>query len=89
MYVFIVFQYNIAYFSCPFEYEMEYSNPTEQPGEVCTCTYAFSHVHSHTYSHTESLPKMPRVLLEVSSLDYWDRHRVEGYGYMDIPDRPG
>ena len=36
-----------------------------------------------------SLPKWPRVLLEVASLDYWDRHRVEGYGYMDLPQAPG
>jgi len=29
------------------------------------------------------------VLLEVSSLDYWDRHRIEGYGFADLPCQPG
>ena len=39
--------------------------------------------------YTDCLPKWPRVLLEVSSLDYWDRHRIEGYGFVDLPCRPG
>jgi hypothetical protein len=38
---------------------------------------------------TDSLPKWPRILLEVASLDYWDRHRVEGYAYVDLPSNPG
>ena len=33
--------------------------------------------------------KCPRVLVEIASLDTWDQHWVEGYGYFDLPDRPG
>ena len=43
----------------------------------------------HVLLCTDCLPKWPRVLLEVSSLDYWDRHRIEGYGFVDLPCRPG
>ena len=39
---------------------------------------------------SDHLPKCPRLLIEVSSLDYWERHRVEGYGgYIDLPSKPG
>ena len=37
----------------------------------------------------DSLPKWPRILVEVASQDFWDRHRMEGYGYLDLPTRPG
>lgn len=38
---------------------------------------------------SDALPTWPRILLEVLSLDSWDRHRAEGYGYTDLPNRPG
>ena len=38
---------------------------------------------------TDELPKWPRVLIQVASLDYWDRHRVEGCGFLDLPNTPG
>ena len=50
----------------------------------CRCIYW----HTETMS-SDQLPKWPRVLVEISSQDYWDRHRVEGYGYLDIPRKSG
>ena len=44
---------------------------------------------SHYTLLTGALPKWPRVLLEVASLDHWERHRVEGYGYADLPSTAG
>ena len=29
------------------------------------------------------------MYFEVNSLDYWDRHRIEGYGYLILPRNPG
>lgn len=37
----------------------------------------------------DELPKWPRILIQVASFDYWERHRVEGYGYLDLPNTPG
>ena len=32
---------------------------------------------------------MPTIYFQVNSLDYWERHRVEGYGMLKIPTDPG
>lgn len=89
-------QYNIAHFSCPFEFELEYNNPTLSPGGYSDLLHFNITIHYSEYIDqlnvvlcTDCLPKWPRVLLEVSSLDYWDRHRIEGYGFVDLPCRPG
>ncbi|KAJ8266563.1 hypothetical protein GJAV_G00131920 [Gymnothorax javanicus] len=37
----------------------------------------------------ESLPQWPVLYFEVLSLDFWQRHRAEGYGYIVIPATPG
>eukprot|EP00742_Colponemidia_sp_Colp-10_P007445 GILJ01008017.1.p1 GENE.GILJ01008017.1~~GILJ01008017.1.p1 ORF type:complete len:482 (+),score=52.76 GILJ01008017.1:268-1713(+) len=31
----------------------------------------------------------PKVFLHVHSCDMWDRHRLEGYGFVDVPNTPG
>ena len=31
----------------------------------------------------------PQLVFEVSSVDKWQRHRVEGYGFADLPRNPG
>nr|XP_023675277.1 Meckel syndrome type 1 protein [Paramormyrops kingsleyae] len=36
-----------------------------------------------------SLPEWPVLYFEVLSLDSWQRHRTEGYGYLVIPASPG
>nr|XP_048679881.1 Meckel syndrome type 1 protein isoform X3 [Caretta caretta] len=36
-----------------------------------------------------SLPQWPVIYFEVLSLDYWQRHRVEGYGSVVLPAAPG
>ena len=37
----------------------------------------------------DDLAHWPCVLMEVCSLDSWDRHRVEGYGHLPLPSSPG
>ena len=34
-------------------------------------------------------PHMPEVYLQVISLDFWERHRTEGYGRLVLPQRSG
>ena len=40
-------------------------------------------------SITETMPKLPLMYIEVSSVDSWERYRLEGYGYTAIPATPG
>lgn len=44
---------------------------------------------AYTFMFADHFPKWPRLLIEVSSLDYWDRHRIEGYGHIDLSSVPG
>jgi len=37
----------------------------------------------------DALPCWPRMYLEVSSLDSWQRYRTEGYGCLVLPQCPG
>ncbi|KAG5284595.1 hypothetical protein AALO_G00028410 [Alosa alosa] len=37
----------------------------------------------------DSQPKWPVLYFKVLSLDYWQRYRTEGYGYLVIPSAPG
>uniref|UniRef100_A0A8C1PYD0 MKS transition zone complex subunit 1 n=1 Tax=Cyprinus carpio TaxID=7962 RepID=A0A8C1PYD0_CYPCA len=61
-----------------------------------------SKVQSHTYTfimfstffHKEdesdgSLPQWPVLYFKVLSLDFWQRYRTEGYGFLVIPSTPG
>ncbi|KAJ7308956.1 hypothetical protein JRQ81_008236 [Phrynocephalus forsythii] len=36
-----------------------------------------------------SFPSWPVLYFEVLSLDFWQRYRVEGYGFMELPSGPG
>lgn len=36
-----------------------------------------------------SMIRWPRIYMCVSSVDSWQRHRAEGYGYVDVPCFPG
>lgn len=38
---------------------------------------------------TESMPRWPILLVEVLSLDSWQRFRTEGYGSLSLPSAPG
>ncbi len=31
----------------------------------------------------------PYILFQVNSKDSWNRHRIEGYGYLRMPAQPG
>jgi hypothetical protein len=35
------------------------------------------------------LPHFPTIMIEVLSLDTWNRFRTEGYTYLTIPGQPG
>ncbi|XP_030648832.1 tectonic-like complex member MKS1 isoform X2 [Chanos chanos] len=37
----------------------------------------------------ESLPQWPVLYFKVLSLDFWQRYRTEGYGYLVLPSSPG
>ncbi|XP_055056892.2 tectonic-like complex member MKS1 [Misgurnus anguillicaudatus] len=37
----------------------------------------------------ESLPQWPVLYFKVLSLDFWQRYRTEGYGFLVIPSTPG
>ena len=37
----------------------------------------------------ELVLEQPTLFFEVSSIDSWDRHRIEGYGYWKFPWKPG
>ncbi|KAL7834455.1 hypothetical protein SRHO_G00287020 [Serrasalmus rhombeus] len=37
----------------------------------------------------DSLPQWPVLYFKVLSLDFWQRYRTEGYGYLVIPSTPG
>ena len=37
----------------------------------------------------EVMPRWPQLLVEVVSVDYWARCRVEGYGHTVLPAHPG
>ncbi|XP_075052756.1 tectonic-like complex member MKS1 [Mixophyes fleayi] len=38
---------------------------------------------------SEDVPQWPVLYFEVLSLDFWQRYRVEGYGYVVLPQTPG
>ena len=37
----------------------------------------------------EAMNKRPYIILQVNSVDSWNRHRIEGYGFLRIPEQPG
>ena len=41
------------------------------------------------FAVVDTLPQWPQIYFEVASLDSWQRHRVEGYGYLSVPTTPG
>ena len=40
-------------------------------------------------ANKELIPKWPQLLVEVVSVDYWSRYRIEGYGHTALPTDPG
>lgn len=40
-------------------------------------------------SLADSLPQWPVLYFEVLSLDFWQRYRIEGYGFVTLPATPG
>ena len=51
--------------------------------------FEFQLLYGWCKENPEDLIKWPTLYLEVYSLDSWQRHRVEGYGYCQIPDVAG
>ncbi|XP_059402535.1 tectonic-like complex member MKS1 [Carassius carassius] len=59
--------------------------------DVAFFSYPFSF---ETFFHKEdesdgSLPQWPVLYFKVLSLDFWQRYRTEGYGFLVIPSMPG
>ncbi|RXN17527.1 Meckel syndrome type 1 [Labeo rohita] len=59
--------------------------------DVAFFSYPFSF---ETFFHKEdesdgSLPQWPVLYFKVLSLDFWQRYRTEGYGFLIIPSTPG
>uniref|UniRef100_A0A8C1LTZ7 MKS transition zone complex subunit 1 n=1 Tax=Cyprinus carpio TaxID=7962 RepID=A0A8C1LTZ7_CYPCA len=59
--------------------------------DVAFFSYPFSF---ETFFHKEdesdgSLPQWPVMFFKVLSLDFWQRYRTEGYGFLVIPSTPG
>uniref|UniRef100_A0A8C1PLW5 MKS transition zone complex subunit 1 n=1 Tax=Cyprinus carpio TaxID=7962 RepID=A0A8C1PLW5_CYPCA len=59
--------------------------------DVAFFSYPFSF---ETFFHKEdesdgSLPQWPVLYFKVLSLDFWQRYRTEGYGFLVIPSTPG
>ncbi|XP_043818911.1 Meckel syndrome type 1 protein [Dromiciops gliroides] len=59
--------------------------------EVAYFSYPFTFEASffHDKNVPEDLPQWPVLYLEVISLDFWQRYRVEGYGSIVLPSVPG
>ncbi|EFC50144.1 hypothetical protein NAEGRDRAFT_29577 [Naegleria gruberi] len=36
-----------------------------------------------------NITPMPKLFFQVTSKDFWDRYRVEGYGFIALPSTPG
>ena len=52
--------------------------------------YNFAFPFEYEINTTDSsLLRPPTVFFQVNSLDYWDRHRCEGYSMFTLPTKPG
>ena len=40
-------------------------------------------------AQTDKIADRPYLLLQVNSIDSWGRHRIEGYGFVRFPAKPG
>ncbi|CAI8057600.1 Meckel syndrome type 1 protein [Geodia barretti] len=53
------------------------------------CPFEYDLIYHNITTIEDDLAHWPCVLMEVCSLDSWDRHRVEGYGHLPLPSSPG
>ncbi|CAL8365262.1 unnamed protein product [Lota lota] len=51
--------------------------------------FSFEAFHLREDESEEALPQWPVLYFKVLSLDYWQRYRTEGYGYLVFPATPG
>ncbi|XP_071783046.1 tectonic-like complex member MKS1 isoform X1 [Centroberyx gerrardi] len=51
--------------------------------------FSFEAFHMNEKESEESLPQWPVLYFKVLSLDFWQRYRTEGYGYLVFPATPG
>ncbi|KAM4620186.1 tectonic-like complex member MKS1 [Polymixia lowei] len=51
--------------------------------------FSFEAFHLKEKESEESLPHWPVLYFKVLSLDFWQRYRTEGYGYLVFPATPG
>ncbi|XP_023197485.1 Meckel syndrome type 1 protein isoform X1 [Xiphophorus maculatus] len=51
--------------------------------------FSFEAFHMSEKENEELIPQWPVLYFKVLSLDFWQRYRTEGYGYLLFPDMPG
>ena len=59
--------------------------------KVANFSFPFEFQLTYSWAEENSPPfvNWPTLLFEVFSLDTWQRHRIEGYGYCQLADIPG
>jgi len=65
---------NVSHFCFPFDFQFLVN---EKASKIYCLLYALS------------VEKRPYLLIQVNSVDSWQRHRIEGYGFVRLPTDPG
>jgi len=91
-------QDSVAFFSYPFSFEAFHLRESESEGSfsitrMCGTRLLFLLCWAATDGISacllECLPQWPVLYFKVLSLDFWQRYRTEGYGYLVFPATPG
>uniref|UniRef100_A0A7N6BAM1 MKS transition zone complex subunit 1 n=1 Tax=Anabas testudineus TaxID=64144 RepID=A0A7N6BAM1_ANATE len=62
---------------------------TKTSGKVSYFSFPFSFETFYMSEKEKSIPQWPVLYFKVLSLDFWQRYRTEGYGYLLFPAIPG
>lgn len=69
---------------------VEPSNDPEDPeGTQMVSHFCFPFDYQFLAMEELSASKRPYLLFQVNSVDDWNRHRIEGYGFLRLPIQPG
>ncbi len=67
---------------------VELTNDPEDP-EATQLVSHFCFPFDYQFLAKEDVTKRPHLLFQVNSVDSWNRHRIEGYGFARLPASPG